>query len=214
MQPRGEAGAREWPLESTRRRAPEVVVNQQSLKLAASLTLLLVGSAGCDRVLSRGQEPDFRGVWDVTYDDAVEVQLRVGDRTLRGEVLGEGGSITFESGHTVEIACERRELKCPSEIWPRELSLQAVPGELAQDGTQFKRSLSDQGSHPCSPRAGSFMTAEVLSSAHARAVRTEALALTSGRLELHLEPACVLRGGSASEVVEVVLAAGFTAAKR
>lgn len=95
--------------------------------IVASLTLcalpLLAGARGdgC-AASSRSPAPDVTGWWDVTYDDALSVEITVGGSVYTAETGAQGGAITItHQGRplTFDLACARPEVVCPSEAWPR-----------------------------------------------------------------------------------------------
>ncbi|PKN22310.1 MAG: hypothetical protein CVU65_15320 [Deltaproteobacteria bacterium HGW-Deltaproteobacteria-22] len=92
--------------------------------LAATVVFALLSMGakgdGCSAV-SKSPAPDVTGVWDITYDDTLDVTITVGgavyERTLgvQGgliEITHEGQPLTFD------LDCERPEVICPSEAWP------------------------------------------------------------------------------------------------
>lgn len=194
------------------RRTPVTLVSSALVLLALSLL------GGCQHSLASDSAPDFAGTWDVTYDDAFEVELQQGTQTLRGRVSEQGGAVSFGGDAGMETAlhvnCAADDVLCPSEVWPRELQLSAVPGVLDPQGTQLMRPLGSTTQGACAPKAGSVLTGEVLTTMGAQAARAEALALTSGRIHLRFNAACFATRGTLSPDAEVVLSVGYTAAKR
>ena len=173
--------------------------------------------AGCDKILAGSLSPDFAGVWDVTYDDSIEVEVRVSEQTLRASVGEQGGEVAFRdagSALALEIDCTRPELVCPSEAWPRELALKQAPGQLDDDGVQLARPLAGVGGGRCRARPGSILTGEVMSTHGAEAVRSQAVALTSGRVTTIVDANCLAPHAGLPEGTQVALSSGFTAAKR
>lgn len=179
--------------------------------------LCAAGAVGCGKGLAGALTPDFSGVWDLTYDDSIDVELRIGDRTMRGTLGAQGGSLAFEEANEsvdLEVDCARPELVCPAEVWPRELHLAKPPGKLDQDGTQLAQPIQGLGAGPCAMLAGSIITGEVMSLATARAVRQEAVAVTAGRIGVVVPGACLgARAGLPADAL-VILSTGYTAAKR
>ena len=183
-----------------------------SYRLAVGLVVLL-GACGKGRAGDLATGID--GTWDVTYDDALDVSVRLGDRRLAARVGEQGGRVAMaDGGIDFVVDCERAELVCPSEVWPRELRLGEYTGELQQDGDQLVRWLKDLGGGPCVIKTGSIITAEVMSTTSADAVRPEAVALTSGRITTVLSPGCVSAETGLPPDAEIVMTTGFSAAKR
>jgi len=172
----------------------------------------------CDRGLAGPLAPDFTGTWDVTYDDSIAVEVQRADtEPLRGRVGEQGGPLAFSdagAGLALEVDCARPDLVCPSEVWPRELSLQRAPGKLDDDGAQLAQPLEGLGTGPCAARPGSYATGELLTTSSTHAVQTEAVAIAGGRMRVVVTAACVAPRGTLPPDTEVVLISGFTAAKR
>jgi hypothetical protein len=174
--------------------------------------------AGCEKARSSAPPPpDFAGTWDVTFDDALDVEFRVGSETVRARLSEAGGSIEFGDGgatQTFTLDCSGGELVCPSEVMPRELSLQAPLGTLDADGLQLAKPLSGMGRGHCVARPGSFLTGEVVSTPGSQnQARPEAVAVTSGRATIIVDGAC-FGAGLLPTGTEIFLSSGFTAAKR
>ncbi|MDB4974271.1 MAG: hypothetical protein JWN48_2612 [Myxococcaceae bacterium] len=180
----------------------------------------LAGSVGaCEKGLAGSLTPDFSGVWDVTYDDSMRVEVELAPDEVVHESLSEqGGELALHDasvGSELSIDCARHDLVCPVEVWPRELALQGAPGELDSDGVQLVHSIVGKaGSGRCAAQAGSLVTGEVMTVAVASAVRPEAVALTSGRVRVVLDGACFAPEAALPTGSRVVLTAGYTAAKR
>ena len=89
----------------------------------ASLTLLLglpllqgAQGDGC-AAGSRSPAPDVTGWWDITYDDAIGVEVKIGG-AVYDETLGPQGG-TFTINHqgtpiTFDLDCSRPEVLCPA----------------------------------------------------------------------------------------------------
>jgi hypothetical protein len=184
---------------------------------ACGLAVLALGS-GCEKASSSALPlPDFRGTWDVTFDDEVAIDVRVGEKMLHGRLDGEKGTLELEDGgHAVslQLDCAASELVCPAEVLPRELVLAGPLGQLDADGVQLAKPLAGLGQGACVARPGSFLTGEVLSSAGLRAERAEAVAITGGRATVWVSAGCFGEGSKLPAGSEVLLTSGFTAAKR
>jgi hypothetical protein len=184
---------------------------------ALSLCFLLL-AVGCDKARSSAPPaPNFAGTWDVTFDDGVDVELRIGEQVLRGRVEGSAGSIEFrDAGRelVLQLDCSAPDLVCPSEVLARELTLDKPPGTLDADAVQLARPLAGLGSGACDARPGSFLTGEVLSSPGVNAKGIEAVALTSGRATILVDAQCLAPKAGLPKGSQVYLSTGFTAAKR
>lgn len=105
-----------------------------SLRLASTssaiLALLVGGVAargdGC-AAGSASPAPDVAGSWAVTYDDALEVEIKVGGEVFKETLGAQGGEVTIEYAGaqlTFDIDCGRPEILCPSEAWPAEVEIE------------------------------------------------------------------------------------------
>ena len=124
------------------------------------------------------------------------------------------------------IDCSRADVTCPSEVWPRELQLAPrAPDEPARplrpgaqtvevQGAQVVRWINGQGTGACALKAGSIITAEVMSVASAEALRPSAVALTSGYINAVLAADCIASPSGLPKGAEVTLTTGFSAVKR
>ena len=185
------------------------------MKVLSVLVAMIALCAGCGRGRAGTLSTDFAGTWDLTYDDSIEVTVRVGERELSARVGSEGGRVTLaDGGVDFAIDCSRDDVTCPAEVWPRELRLRADEKELDLDGVQLVRWLNGTGRGACKLRPGSIITAEVTSAASVHAVRPEAVALTSGRVSTVLDDACIAPHGGLAKGAQVTLTTGFSAAKR
>lgn len=189
--------------------------HHRAAAIALVLALSLLGT-GCDRGSASDLDPSFAGVWDVTYDDNIEVEVwEDATRVLHGRIGEQGGAISAQDagvGQDVEIDCARPDLICPSEVWSRELSLKHAPGDL--DGAQLAEALAGRGEGRCRALAGSFLSGEVLTTTGVHSARSEAVAITSGRAQVRLDARCLGAALGLAEGAQVVLTTGFTAAKR
>jgi hypothetical protein len=95
-----------------------------SLSPLLLLALPLLGGAqgdGC-AANSRSPAPDVTGWWDVTYDDTLDVEIKIGASTYTSQLGPQGGiiNITHEGRPlSFNLDCARPEIICPSEAWPR-----------------------------------------------------------------------------------------------
>ncbi|MET0343263.1 MAG: hypothetical protein ABW252_19800 [Polyangiales bacterium] len=187
-----------------------------SVLTVALAIALAVSASACGKGRAGDVSTNFAGTWDVTYDDAIEVDVRLGEDVQRVRIGEQGGRVVIaDAGVDFTIDCARPELVCPAEVWPRELRLAGEAGDaLQQDGDQVVRWLSGLGSGRCAIKQGSILTAEVMSINGAHAVQPEAVALTSGRVRTVMAPDCTAALGTLPPDAEVVLTTGFSAAKR
>lgn len=188
---------------------------QGSRRLALCALLALVG--GCGKGLAGGLAPDFEGVWDVTYDDSMQVEFVVEEQVFTTRLDEPGGRVVVRDagiGLEFEVDCSRPELVCPSEVWPRELGMAHSPGKLDGDGVQLSESLVGAGQGRCLALDGSAIHAEVMAIATAKSIRTEAVALTAGQVSVVVDAACFAPHAGLPAGAQVLLRTGFTAAKR
>ena len=99
--------------------------------LAASLVLALpaLGGAQGDGCASnsRSPAPDTAGQWDITYDDSLDVEIRLGGAVYNETLAAAGGVFTINhNGQDLEfdLNCDRPEVVCPSEGWPETVSIE------------------------------------------------------------------------------------------
>jgi hypothetical protein len=183
-----------------------------SYRMALALVVLL---GGCGRGRAGDLTSGIDGTWDVSYDDVLDVTVRVGEQPVTARVGEQGGRVAMaDGGVDFAVDCTRADLVCPSEVWPRELRLGAYAGELQQDGDQLVRWLKGLGAGACAVKTGSIITAEVMRITSTHAVRPEAVALTSGRITTVVAPDCIGPDTGLPPGAEVVLTTGFSAARR
>lgn len=101
-----------------RRRSPCLVVG---LLAIAPLTMAANGQ-GCGQsgFLSKTDAPDATGVWNVSYDDKLTVEVTIGGATYTKELGAQGGAFTItHDGQPFEfdLDCAKPEIICPSEAW-------------------------------------------------------------------------------------------------
>ncbi|HEY6880684.1 MAG TPA: hypothetical protein VI299_21825 [Polyangiales bacterium] len=182
----------------------------------ASLLCLLASSAGCGKTAASALAPDFAGEWDVTYDDALDFELRLPGVVQRVRLAEMGGQFVMGdagSGLDIDVDCTRPELVCPAEVWPRELTL-AQDQEHIDDGRQLAQPIHGMGIGRCASQAGSVISSEIVTVAKPDSVRHEAVALTNGRIVTVHDANCFAPLAGLPAGSQVVLATGFTAAKR
>ena len=185
------------------------------MKLTYALVAMVGLLAGCGKGRAGTLSTNFAGTWDLTYDDAIEVTVRTGEREMEIQIGGEGGRVAMaDGGVDFAIDCSREDVTCPSEVWPRELKLDDESRGLDVQGVQLVRWLHGRGKERCKLRPGSIITAEIMSVATAHAIRPEAVALTGGRISTVLSGDCIAPLGGLADGAEVTLTTGFSAAKR
>jgi hypothetical protein len=180
--------------------------------------LLLAALAGaCGKSAASPSSPDFVGTWDLTFDDALDFELRGAGEHQRGQLTEHGGSIALRDagvGAELDIDCTRADLVCPLEVWPHELELGQAPGRLDEEGLQLERAIAGEGRGRCATQPGSRIVGEVVSVAKPSSVRQEAVALTSGRIIAVYDAGCFAPQAGLPSGAQIVLSTGFTAAKR
>lgn len=70
---------------------------------------------------STSPAPDVRGTWDVSYDDTIGVEVKIGGAVYSSQLGAGGGSFTIDHGgqpYTFDLDCSRPDIVCPSEAWP------------------------------------------------------------------------------------------------
>jgi hypothetical protein len=183
-------------------------------------TLLALGalSSGCDRTAASGLSPDFAGEWDVTYDDSMRFELRLGGQLQRSELAEPGGQVVLigDAGAALEldVDCTRPDLVCPAEVWPRELVLTQAPGQVDDEGLQLRHAIAGEGRGRCKTLSGSTIAGEVASVGKPDSIRQEAVALTNGRVFAVYDASCFAPFAGLPAGTQVELSTGFTAAKR
>ncbi len=86
---------------------------------------------------SQSDAPDVRGEWDITYDDSLEVTIRIGGEVYNQQLGAAGGVINItHDGQPLsfDLDCERPEVVCPSEAWPESV-------EIEQRNVQFEHRM-------------------------------------------------------------------------
>ncbi len=191
-------------------------MSRHVLLVLSSLLWVALGS-GCGKTAASSLGPDFAGEWDVTYDDSMSFELRLGGQVQRSELDEAGGLFALRDagmGLELDVDCTRPELVCPSEVWPRELDLKQAPGRLDDEGLQLSRAIAGEGTGRCKSLPGSVLLGEVASVTKPDSVRLEAVALTSGHVITVYDATCFAPFAGLPAGTQVVLSTGFTAAKR
>jgi hypothetical protein len=96
--------------------------------LFLSLLPLTMGAEG-DGCASSSQSdaPDVTGEWNVSYDDSLEVTIRIGGEVYDQQLGAAGGVIEItHNGQPLsfDLDCERPEIVCPSEAWPSSIQIE------------------------------------------------------------------------------------------
>lgn len=177
----------------------------------------LVGCcAGCDLFSAAQSRPDLTGTWDITYDDYLEIEIEVDGEVFHRRLSVAGGSVlAHHAGADIRatIACERAEVLCPTELWPRHLTLSNRIGQV--DGQRFSIWLQGEGEGACRLGPSSLVSAE-LETLGEPGTRYEATMLTSGKIVTELSAACLRATGAAAipEAARVRVSAGFSGVRR
>jgi len=70
---------------------------------------------------STSPAPDVRGTWDISYDNTIGVEVKIGGAVYNAELGAAGGEVTIThqgKPYTFGLDCSRPEIVCPSEAWP------------------------------------------------------------------------------------------------
>ncbi len=76
---------------------------------------------------SQSETPDVQGEWAVTYDDSLDVTIRIGGQVYDRQLGVGGGAIEItHNGQPLsfDLDCERPEVVCPSEAWPATIQIE------------------------------------------------------------------------------------------
>ena len=76
---------------------------------------------------NKSMAPDVSGWWDITYDDTLDVRIKIGGAVYEETIGIAGGAVTIDhNGHpfTFELRCELPEVVCPSEAWPARVKIE------------------------------------------------------------------------------------------
>jgi hypothetical protein len=94
------------------------------LRLVVALPVLpfVMGAQG-DGCAANSQSPapDVRGTWNITYDDTIGVEVKIGGAHYNAELGSGGGTFTINHDgkpYTFNLDCARADVVCPSEAWP------------------------------------------------------------------------------------------------
>ncbi|MEM9492235.1 MAG: hypothetical protein AAGC55_24015 [Myxococcota bacterium] len=95
--------------------------------LAAALPMLLGARGDGCAANSTSPAPDVSGNWAITYDDTLDVEVRIGGAVYQAQLGAQGGVISIEhEGQpiTFDLDCSRPDILCPSEAWPAEVAIE------------------------------------------------------------------------------------------
>ena len=97
--------------------------------LAVALLCMAPGRCGtsAEGFFSGDPAPDLRGSWQVTYDNAIGVEINVGGSTYAGTIAGSSGTVSFTHDGTpfqLDLDCSRPWIRCPAEIFPATVSFE------------------------------------------------------------------------------------------
>jgi hypothetical protein len=70
---------------------------------------------------STSPAPDVTGTWDITYDDTIGIEVKIGEAHYTAELGAGGGAFTINHNgmpFTFNLDCARADVVCPSEAWP------------------------------------------------------------------------------------------------
>lgn len=76
---------------------------------------------------STSPAPDVRGTWDITYDDTLGIEVKLGGAVYHAELGAGGGSFTINhegKPYTFDLDCARPDIVCPSEAWPERVVIE------------------------------------------------------------------------------------------
>jgi hypothetical protein len=76
---------------------------------------------------STSPAPDVRGTWDITYDDAIGIEVKLGGAVYHAELGAGGGTFTIThqgTPYTFDLDCARADVVCPSEAWPAQVVIE------------------------------------------------------------------------------------------
>ena len=94
----------------------------RSIVVCGALVAMLGAKGDGCAASSRSPAPDVEGTWDVTYDDSLGVEIKIGGQTYTSETGVQGGVITINHAgkpFMFNLDCARPEVICPSEAWPK-----------------------------------------------------------------------------------------------
>lgn len=71
--------------------------------------------------------PDVSGEWNITYDDTIDVTIKIGGAVYESSIDAVGGVIDItHNGQPLsfDLDCARPEIVCPSEAWPSTITVE------------------------------------------------------------------------------------------
>ncbi len=95
------------------------------LAIALCLFPALTGATQCG---GQGLDaPEIDGKWALSYNDKIDVEIKLGGAVYKETLGANGGSITINhEGQpiTFDLDCARPEVVCPSEVWPATVDME------------------------------------------------------------------------------------------
>jgi hypothetical protein len=76
---------------------------------------------------SKTPAPDVSGEWDITYDNSIDVTIKIGGAVYESSIGVAGGVIEItHNGNPLsfDLDCARPEIICPSEAWPETIRVE------------------------------------------------------------------------------------------
>lgn len=105
--------------------------------IAPPLLLTMAAQGDGCAANSKSEVPDVTGRWDIAYDDAIDVTIKIGGAVYKETVGASGGAVTIDhqgQPFTFDLDCARPEIVCPSEAWPAQVSVR-------QDNAHFQHRM-------------------------------------------------------------------------
>ena len=183
---------------------------------ALMVVMAVIALCGCTKSYAAPPRPDLSGVWDVAYDDYLDVEVQVGERVHRTRLRRDGGRCEIAQGGKLisfAVDCTRSDLLCPHEIWPTVLTLTNRIGDLDDDGERLSISLAHEGEGTCLLGDESILEARLETLGGAPGSHLQAAALSLGRVKTVIS-GCCLGVQSAGRDVRIALSTGLSAVRR
>jgi len=105
----------------------KLIARITKLALLATLPITMGAQGDCGNVNSQAPAPDVSGDWDITYDDTLGVEVKIGGAVYTEEIGLQGGAVTINhNGQPFEfdLDCDKPEVVCPSEAWPATVTVE------------------------------------------------------------------------------------------
>lgn len=102
-----------------------------STRLLLALTLVgtapfTMGAKGGCTFNSKEAAPNVTGDWAITYDPAMEIDVKIGGAVYHKTLAPQGGAFVIDHGgkpFSFNLDCTRPEVICPSEVWPTQVAV-------------------------------------------------------------------------------------------